>query len=79
MVGMADVMLYPEEERRRRSLAVGEAFDKWNREQIAAGLDGPVPAGRPDGSDYNQHVPLMEASAAAMDDLQHRLNRALRP
>lgn len=66
------------EEARRRSLAAGDAYSAWVKEQLAAGVDGPVPPGRKEGSDYNQHVPLMEASGEALDDLQARLRRAVR-
>lgn len=57
--------------------AAFQEFLAWQREQIAAGVDGPVPPGRKKVSDYNLHVPLMEASGEAMDDLQRRMDRAL--
>lgn len=62
------VHLLPEAERRRRSRALQELHAEWADEQIAAGVDGPVPPGRPDPSDYNQHVPDLEAPAAAQDE-----------
>jgi hypothetical protein len=64
------------EERIARSLAVGDVYSGWVKKQLVAGVDGPVPAGRRDGSDYNQHVPLMEADGAAMDDLFRRIGQA---
>jgi hypothetical protein len=51
---------------RQRKLAA--LADKWTAEQIAAGVDGPVPDGRRSGSDYNQHVPAMDAPGAAQDE-----------
>jgi len=55
---------------RLRRLAEWHA--EWNASQIAAGVDGPVPAGRPDDSDYNLHVPDLEASASAEDEFHRR-------
>lgn len=52
------------EERSRRLLAWNQ---QWTQQQLRRGVDGPVPEGRKEGSDYNQHVPMMEASGAAQD------------
>lgn len=57
--------------------AAFQAYIAWSREQVAAGLDGPVPPGRKSPSDYNLHVPLMEAPGGALDDLDERMRRAL--
>lgn len=62
------VRLLPEDERRRRSRAVQILNAEWTARQLAVGVDGPVPDDRPDGSDYNQHVPALEASAEAEDE-----------
>lgn len=56
--------------------AAFRAFLTWQREQIAAGLDGSVPPGRKAVSDYNLHIPLMEASGEALDDLDQRMRAA---
>ena len=52
---------------REQQRAIRELHTQWVREQVAAGVDGPVPPGRKDGSDYNLHVPDLEASGEAMD------------
>lgn len=67
------VRLLPEEERIRRSRAIQALSAEWTAEQIAAGVDGPVPDDRPDGSDYNQHVPALEADAEAEDEFWRRM------
>lgn len=72
------VRLLSDEERARRSRAIAAAHADWAAEQIAAGVDGPVPDGRRDGSDYNQHVPDLEASGEALDDLAERVQDAVR-
>lgn len=40
---------------------------QWTAQQLKRGVDGPVPDGRPGGSDWNQHVPIMESSGPAQD------------
>jgi len=75
-VGMA-VRIDPPEVQRARSIAIAAAHKEWVAEQLAQGLDGPVPDGRPEPSDYNQHVPDLEASGEALDDLAERIRRAL--
>jgi len=57
--------------------AIQQMHHDWAEEQIAAGVDGPVPPGRPDPSDWNQHVPDMEAPAAAQDQYFDRLREIL--
>jgi len=47
--------------------AIQQAHHEWTLQQVAAGVDGPVPAGRPNPSDWNQHVPDLEASGEALD------------
>jgi len=68
MVGVA-VRLDPPDVRRSRSLATARVARAWTAEQLAAGLDGPTPEDRKDGSDYNLHVPEMEATGEALDEL----------
>jgi hypothetical protein len=53
---------------RTRSRALRAWHDQWAAGQIADGVDGPVPDDRPDPSDYNQHVPDMEADGEAQDE-----------
>lgn len=71
------VQIFSESERRARAAAIQAAHDGWAAEQIAAGVDGPVPPGRRDPSDYNQHVPDLESSGAAEDDFARRVAQAL--
>lgn len=54
-------------ERASRQTALSEWHTAWTLRQVAAGVDGPVPEGRKDPSDYNEHVPELEAGAAALD------------
>lgn len=61
--------LLPLAERVARSRAALARHDAFVDEQLAAGLDGPVPPGRKSPSDYNVHVPTMEADGAALDRL----------
>jgi hypothetical protein len=65
------------EEQRRRGRALYDAFYDWSGQQIAAGIDGSVPPGRKQGSDYNQHVPEMEASGEAMDEFAAEAGRIM--
>lgn len=65
--------LLPYDERRRRSRAIQALDREWSARQVAAGVDGPVPDDRPAGSDYNQHVPALEASAEAEDEFWRRM------
>lgn len=67
----------PPDVQRARSLAIQAVHAEWVAEQLAAGVDGPVPDDRPAGSDYNQHVPDLEADGAAQDDLFGRIDAAL--
>lgn len=67
------IRLPSEAERHRRSLAMQELHRQWTAQQLAAGVDGPVPDGSPAGSDYNQHVPALEASADAEDEFWRRM------
>lgn len=60
----------PERVARQRELAAWHA--EWSARQIAAGVDGPVPPDRKDPSDYNLHVPDLDASAAAQDQFHRR-------
>jgi hypothetical protein len=45
---------------------------EWHAAQVADGVDRTVPAGRPEVSDYNVHVPDLEASASAEDEFHRR-------
>lgn len=55
---------------RQRELAAWH--EEWFAAQVAAGVDGPVPPGRKNPSDYNEHVPDMAASSAAEDEFHAR-------
>jgi hypothetical protein len=57
--------------------AITKLHTAWCREQVAEGVDGPVPPGRKAGSDYNQHVPDLEASGADMDAYHDRVREIL--
>lgn len=72
------VHILPPEEQRRRSVAIRALSQEWTSGQLAKGVDGPVPDDRPDGSDYNQHVPAMEASAEDEDEFWARMDEILR-
>lgn len=65
----------PEVSARQRALY--DWHQEWSGEQIAAGVDGPVPAGRKDPSDYNQHVPDLEAAPAALDRFHNRAHQIM--
>lgn len=56
---------------------INDLHYEWVMEQAAKGVDGPVPAGRPDGSDYNQHFPDLEASGADMDEYHNQVREIL--
>lgn len=71
------VRIDPPARQRARSIAIGKINHAWVIEQVAAGLDGPVPPGRPTPSDYNQHVPELEASGEALDALAALIEEAL--
>lgn len=62
----------PTEEDRQRARDLHAWHDDWSGQQIAAGVDGPVPPGRKSPSDYNQHVPDLEASGSAQDEFHDR-------
>ena len=63
------IRLDPVEARRERSQSIASTADDWLGQQLAAGLDGPTPDDRKADSDYNLHVPEMEAPGGALDDL----------
>lgn len=64
---------------REQNWAVLRAHLQWQREQVEAGVDGPVPPERRGKrSDYNLHVPAMEASGEALDELERRIDEILR-
>lgn len=71
------VRLPSDDEILRRSLAIRAMSDEWVAQQLAAGVDGPTPDDRPRVSDYNQHVPILEADGAAQDDYFARLDAIL--
>lgn len=58
-------MVHPAVAARQRALAAWHT--EWTAGQIAKGVDGPVPDGRPEDSDYNLHVPDLAASATDED------------
>lgn len=63
------VHVLPADERRRRSRAIQALHADWAAWQIAQGVDGPTPPDRKEPSDYNQHVPDLEADGQALDEL----------
>lgn len=71
------VRLLSDEAATRRSRAISELHHEWATRQIADGVDGTTPADRPEPSDYNQHVPDLEASVAAEDEFHDRLRQIL--
>jgi hypothetical protein len=71
------VRIDPPDVARARSLAIADAHAAWVAGEIAAGLDVPVPDDRPAGSDYNQHVPDLEASGVALDMFALAVDEAL--
>lgn len=62
---------------RARSSALNAAHTAWALGQVAAGVDGPAPTGSPDPTDYNQHVPDLEASGAAEDAFHARARQIM--
>lgn len=71
------VRVVSDEVRAERSRALLALHQEWAAEQIAAGVDGPTPPGRKEPSDYNQHVPDLEASGAALDEFWSAADRIL--
>jgi hypothetical protein len=61
------------DEQRRRSRAIQALDAEWTARQIEKGVDGPTPDDRPERSDYNQHVPALEAPADAEDEFWARM------
>lgn len=51
----------------QQAQALEELHREWTRRQVAAGVDGPVPEGRVDPSDYNVSYPDLESDGADMD------------
>lgn len=76
MIAMA-VRILSEEAATRRSRAISALHQEWATRLIAAGVDGPTPDDRPDPSDYNQHVPDLEAAVADEDEFHARLAQIL--
>ena len=60
---------------RQRELADWHA--DWFALQVADGVDGPVPDSRKVPSDYNLHVPDLEAPGSAQDELHRRAREIL--
>jgi hypothetical protein len=71
------VRLLSEDAATRRSRAIEALHHEWAMRQIAEGVDGPTPEDRPEPSDYNQHVPDLEASIEAEDEFHDRLRAIL--
>lgn len=65
------------ETQRQRARDLSAWHDEWSGQQIADGVDGPVPDDRPDPSDYNQHYPDMEADGAAQDEFHTRARQIM--
>lgn len=61
------------EEQRRRAAAIMALDAEWTAARLAEGVDGPTPDDRAPRSDYNQHVPALEASAEAEDEFWRRM------
>jgi hypothetical protein len=57
-----------------RQRLLREWSSQWAQQQVKRGVDGPVPDGRPDPSDWNQMVPIMESGGAAQDVFFARAN-----
>lgn len=72
------VQIYSLEDRRARSRELLALHDGWVDQQLADGLDGPTPPGRRNPSDYNQHVPDLEASGEALDGFWSAAEAVLR-
>lgn len=64
-------------EQARRQTAMHDWHMEWSARQLDAGVDGPVPDGRKDGSDYNQHVPDLEADGEALDEYHTRARQIM--
>lgn len=71
-----DVADVPQEHIDRQN-ALYDLHRAWAERQVDAGVDGPVPAGRPDPSDYNQHVPDLEAPGDAEDEFHTQARRIM--
>jgi hypothetical protein len=71
--------LLPEDQRRARSRALQAHHAAWEAEQLAAGIDGPVPPGRGSPSDYNQHVTDFESDPDALDEFYAGVDRIVNP
>lgn len=71
------IRMHPPETEARRARAIQDAHATWASEQVAQGVDGPVPPGRKPGSDWNQHVPTLEADGSAWDDYTRRVSHVL--
>ena len=62
---------------RERSRRGNEWHTLWALRQVAKGVDGPAPEGSPDPTDYNQHVPDLEADGAAQDEYHERARQIM--
>lgn len=60
-----------------QSRLIEEAHLEFVREQVAEGNDPATPPGRKDGSDYNQHGALLEASGTAWDRYDAKVREIL--
>lgn len=60
-----------------QALAIEKLHSAFVRQQVAKGLDGPVPPGRKTHSDYNLHVPEMESSGDDWDIFDFKVRRVL--
>lgn len=63
--------------RRRRQGRLYDWHAEWFAGQVAKGVDGPVPTDRPVESDYNLHVPDLDASGADLDTYFDRAREIL--
>ncbi len=60
-----------------QSYAIEMLHNAFVRVQVAKGVDGPVPEGRPVPSDYNQHVPDLESSGNDWDAYDAEVRKIL--
>lgn len=63
--------------RAERLRALAAWHTEWSAAQVAAGADGPVPASRPEPSDWNLHVPDLRAPAEAEDKFHTRARQIM--
>lgn len=63
--------------RAERLRALAAWHTEWFARQVASGVDGAVPAARPEPSDWNLHVPDLRADPAAEDEFHARARQIM--